>query len=352
MDLATLFPFSVASTQDGLRLDQVLPMLHPEVSRSRWASLADEGHFASHGKVLSPSDRLKAGQVIECRSAHVVLTKHSQPRWDSLRYKGPEIPVLFEDEHCVVVNKPTGVVVHAGAGDPAEESLVAWAVESGRLKSQDLIHFDSAVLEEARPGVVHRLDKGSSGALILAKNPQAHQALSEQFADRSAGRYYWAIIGGELHTLKTERPYALKKLLLMNPAPVALKFSEDGRVSLASFLERDPSSRTRFRVSDGAGKRAVTHLWQLSHSEMATLVECKLDTGRTHQIRVHLSFLGYPILGDAVYGGAMSYRCWLHAHTLEFRHPASHKIVRVQAPLSAADEQFVSALGLKLSTQL
>jgi 23S rRNA pseudouridine1911/1915/1917 synthase len=245
-----------------------------------------------------------------------------------------------------VVHKPVGVVVHAGAGDPAEESLVAWAIQTDRLKRQELLSFGPELLEEARPGVVHRLDKGSSGVLVLAKTPEAHRLLSQQFADRSAGRYYWAIVQGKIETLKTQRPAALKRLLQLQPPPVALKFSDQTKVSLATFLERDPSSRTRFRVSEGAGRRAVTHFWETSSSDFASLVECKLDTGRTHQIRVHLSFLGFPILGDNVYGGSPSHRCWLHAHTLEFYHPKTLKKVQVHAPWNPTDEDFVKGLGL------
>jgi hypothetical protein len=159
------------------------------------------------------------------------------------------------------------------------------------------------------------------------------------------------VVEGSVKSLLTKRPRRIEELLIRTPCPIALRLSEQGASSFASFLDRDPSQRTRFRVSNGEGKRAVTHFAEVSLNAHYSVVELKLETGRTHQIRIHLSTLGFPILGDTLYGGKDFERVMLHAHLLGFRHPRTGERIEVSAPWPAQDRAWFEKQELKLDSR-
>ncbi|MEO5666544.1 MAG: RluA family pseudouridine synthase [Bdellovibrionota bacterium] len=354
MDIESLFPFYVSEAEHAERLDRILATRFPDVSRSRWAKLLDEGVFSIESKTAKGSQRVDTGMQV-CLDPAKISTlstflevapalEERDPK--KLRYSG-EVPViLFEDEDLLVIDKPAGVAVHAGAGVPIEETLVAWLIQEKKVISEtegDLLKWGNEVLEEERPGIVHRLDKGTSGCLVIAKHLEAHRKLSEQFAAKTAGRLYWAWVQGDVEKLKITRPLRLVKLLEEHSLRFAFRIDHLGKHSLSTPVGRDPKNRLRFAViSDETGKQATTHFWILGKGKDWTWLDVKLETGRTHQIRVHLSFLGTPIIGDTLYGGRRHERILLHAHTLYFIHPRTEQKLEIKsrrAPLlSAADD--------------
>lgn len=345
----------VSPDDDGLRVDQFLGHHFSEVSRSRWTKLIAAGCVRVNGKAVAVSKRLKAGDAVE-----VELPPVEDPT-ASNDFEGPEPQVLFEDSDLIVLVKPRGLTVHPGAGVQLRETLAGWLRATGRLSPEFALpppesSEDDEDSPELRGGIVHRLDKITSGLLVAAKTPFAQALLSAQFAERRAGRLYWALVAGHPGQLRGKRSVKLEKLLTTVPPAAALRIRAlegDGEaISFASRLRRDPVHRTRFQVSPGAeGRRAVTHFSVISESADLALIECRLETGRTHQIRVHLSALGYPILGDVLYGGAEDRRVWLHAHTLRFYHPREGDERVFRAPLPAEDESDLTSRGLRTETR-
>ncbi len=339
LDPAEIFPWSVPEDAAGARLDQLLVQAFPEISRSQWAKRVEEGRVLVDAQVSAPSFKPKAGQVLSWSPAEAVAAPA-----DSMKFEGEEPEVLFEDDDIVVVNKPEGLTVHAGAGVPTSRTLVGWLLASGRVRSDD-------GLDPERPGIVHRLDRGTSGVMVVAKHASAHAALARQFESRQAGRLYWAVVEGRVQALFQKRPVRLEKLLHRDPPSCALRLIEDGIASFTSLLSRDSADRTRFRVSHDQGKRALTHFLEVARNQQFSLLELKLGTGRTHQIRVHLSFLGFPIVGDGAYGGRGHPRILLHAHTLQLRHPRSEEAMEFHAPWPASAAAWLTAEGLGAQTR-
>lgn len=306
---------------------------------------------------MSAAQKIKGGDVIELDADDEDLQESETNLLETkttVVFTRPELApeILYEDDAILVLNKPVDLAVHAGSGLPVQETLVAWLLENKKVgdpASKDFLKWGESSLEEGRPGIVHRLDKGTSGAIVVAKTPKAHAALAKQFETREAGREYWAVVEGTLTRLLKTRPSRLEALLRFTPCPVALRIDEEGRHSLATFLERDPKVRTRYRVAAEAdiGKRAITHFTQLSTTEKVSLLHLKLETGRTHQIRIHLSFLGFPIMGDEVYGGAQHSRLMLHAVSLRLVHPTTREAMQFHAPLPSADMAWLREAGLR-----
>jgi len=279
----------VQQSQPTERLDTFLRTQFPAMSRGALQRLIQEGHIRVNGQPAKVTHHPRAGELIEIRL----------PEARSALARPEEIPlaILFEDEDLLVLNKPPGLVVHPAAGH-AEHTLVNALLHhcAGRL---------SGIGGVARPGIVHRLDKETSGCLVVAKNDATHNALSEQFASRKIGKMYHAIVCGELA-------------------------KESGEISLS--IMRHPSHRKRMAAVEGQGREAHTTFRILERLKAATLVEATLHTGRTHQIRVHFQHLRHPVVGDATYGsrqnrrleelsGYRAPRQMLHAHTLAFVHP-------------------------------
>lgn len=341
------FPLTVEPAGEGQRCDVYLRSRFPDVSRARWEKLLTLGVLKIGSRTLGPATRLHDGQVITCDEIPVEAIDHSKVDFSGVA----EPRVVFEDASLCVIDKPVDLIVHAGSGIADSQTLVAWLQKTGRVNASPEGEastdetWDDEVIELKRPGIVHRLDKGTSGLMVVAKHPQAAAFLSHQFAAKTAKRRYQARVHGTLSMLRQRRPRNVEELLLKQPAPVALKIDEP-RFSIVTFFERDPRVRTRFRVSPtGEGRRAVTHGRQVASIGDEALINLELETGRTHQIRIHLSFLGLPIVGDEVYGKRDSGRMWLHARELEFVHPESKQHMNFTAPWPEADALALKELG-------
>ena len=274
------------------RLDMVLVRHLTHLSRSKIQSLVKAGRVTLDGVSLRSSDEVRAGNLYRIEEEPLKAPKGARP-------ENIPLDILHEDADLLVVNKPAGMVVHIGAGHE-EGTLVNALLHRG----SDL----SSGSEEHRPGIVHRLDKETSGCIIVAKNDQTHAALSAQFADRQVKKTYLAVIRG--------RPRHTK-----------------GVIDLA--IGRHPVQRLKMTPRrPPSGRDAVTDYELLACKEGWSLVACMPRTGRTHQIRVHLQHLGHPIAGDPLYGKREGFeRHLLHAWKLEFTHPRTGETLRCTAPL-------------------
>ncbi len=267
----------------GKRLDAVLAEAFLELSRSRLQALIKQGHVQIEGQAVRARQPVVLGQQVE------ITVPDAEP--SVALPEAMDLKILYEDEHLLVLVKPSGLVVHPGAGH-----------QSGTLVNGLLAHCGalSTIGGIERPGIVHRLDKDTSGCMVVAKNDQAHQHLSVQFADRKVEKHYLAVVQG--------RPAAASG-------------------SIENHLGRHPVNRQKMAVVDEKrGKLAWTEYSCGPSLEGGTLVHCHLHTGRTHQIRVHLQTVGHPLLGDVIYGkkgGPAVDRLLLHSWILGFRHPVS-----------------------------
>jgi 23S rRNA pseudouridine1911/1915/1917 synthase len=295
----------VTPSDAGTRLDRFVAANSAELSRARVQELIESGMVQINGQPSKPSQKLKGGDRI---------TVQPEPR-APLKAEAESIPldVLYEDDDLIVINKPAGMTVHAGAGN-SSGTLVNALLGRGQALSQGG--------DALRPGIVHRLDRDTSGAIVIAKNDFAHAKLTEAFQSRSIKKTYLALVQGKLTGAK-------------------------GRIELA--IARDPKHRMRMTARP-AGKfakaRAARTDWlKLQEFGPATLVEVQLHTGRTHQIRVHFSALKHPVVGDTLYGAATQLmveraklpvleRQFLHAARLAFLHPRTEKQITVTAPLA------------------
>jgi 23S rRNA pseudouridine1911/1915/1917 synthase len=288
---STIHRFETDASDDGRRLDVAVAARVPSLSRSRIARLADEGRVRVDGGPRKPAFRLRPGQTIEVAVPPPVPS--------SVLPEPIPLDIVLQDDELLVVNKPAGLTVHPAPGHP-----------SGTLVNALL----SAVSDLAgiggtlRPGIVHRLDKDTSGLLVVAKTDAAHRSLAAQFKAHTAQRTYLAVVRGRMRR-------------------------DAG--TIAAPLGRHPARRKRFAVL-ARGREAVTHYTVLERFRDATLVACRLETGRTHQIRVHLAHAGHALIGDPVYGRARApeiARQALHAARLEFTHPRTGRRVTCTAPL-------------------
>jgi len=237
------------------------------------------------------------------------------------------LDLLYEDPHLLILNKPEGLIVHAGHGVEHQETLAKILEDFYINTSED---WPVELLEERRRGIVHRLDKGTSGALICAKTVEAHQALAQMIKNREVHRYYYGICSANPAELRVKRPKQLNHLLQTGVA--ALKF-ENKTINLATYHARNPKKPISFYPPQEPGKRkAITQLSILSHNpKNFSLVEFKLLTGRTHQIRMHMQLCQCPLVGDSLYGGPKNERLYLHAHRIAFQHPLSDQKIDVSA---------------------
>jgi len=275
----------------GARLDQFLAAQGTALSRSRLQDLIKAGHVTLNGRATKASTRLRAGDTISLAEPPPVAT-------DTLA-EDIALDVLFEDDDLIVLNKPPGMVVHPAAGN--------W---QGTVVNALLHHCPalSGIGGEQRPGIVHRLDKETSGCLVAAKNDAAHQSLARQFAGREVTKIYLALAVGKFRHASGVIDGAIGR------HPIHRK--------KMTVLEKGRASKTSYRV--------------LAALAAGTLVECTLHTGRTHQIRVHLKHLGHPLLGDEVYGQRAGFaRQMLHAWRLGFTHPRTSGRMNFQSPIPA-----------------
>ena len=304
-----LRPFTIGAAQHGERLDRALALLVPEFSRSYLQQLMESGVVLLNGRpVAKPAQKVKAGDsgTVELRPT---------PQSQAFKPEPMALDVVFEDEHLLVLNKPAGLVVHPAPGN--------W---SGTLLNGLLAH-DGAAQVLPRAGIVHRLDKDTSGLMVVARNRPAMDALVQSIAAREVARQYVAL---------AHRPWVGPKSRQVD-APIG----------------RDPRNRLRMAVVDlerNAGKSAVTVFDLLENADQGCLVRATLQTGRTHQIRVHMASIGHPLVADELYGGAPAagmQRQALHAFRLAFTHPASGEPLEFMAHLPPDMAQAVQAWGLR-----
>ena len=300
----------------GWRLDRALADAVPTLSRERLKNLIRSGAVETQGKsVRDPATKVRGKEELRVALPEV-KPAHNEPQNIPLN-------IVFEDEHLLVVEKPAGLVVHPAAGN-LDGTLVNALLHhcAGKL---------SGIGGVARPGIVHRIDKDTSGLLVVAKTDVAHEGLARQFAAHSIDRRYLAIVSG--------RPKA-----------------SQGTIDAA--LARSTTNRKKIALVEGSrGKRAVTHWRRLSVLRDAALVECRLETGRTHQVRVHMGSIGHPLLGDPVYGRSgkthgkilkelQFHRQALHATELGFTHPVTKHRLSFVSPMPADMQELFNALGV------
>ena len=283
--------FLVEAVGAGARLDQFLASSVPELSRARIQDLIKAGHVTLNAGAAKASARLRVGDAISLQEPPPVAT--------STIAEDIALDVLFEDDDLIVLNKAAGLVVHPAAGN--------W---SGTIVNALLHHCRalSGIGGEQRPGIVHRLDKDTSGCLVAAKSDLAHQSLARQFARREVSKIYLAIVAGYVRFLTG---------------------------TIDAPIGRHPVQRKKMTVVvEGSGRAAKTGYRVVQELPTGTLVECTLHTGRTHQIRVHLKHLGHPLLGDEVYGKRAGFsRQMLHAWRLGFAHPRTGERVSFESPI-------------------
>ena len=292
--------FVVEPADAGERLDGYLASRELPFSRSQLKRRIDEGEVTVNGEAVKPSRKLRAGDLISFAPPPAVPV--------ALAAEAIPLKVLHEDAHLIVVDKPAGMVVHPAAGNPG-----------GTLVNALLAHCTdlAGIGGELRPGIVHRLDKDTSGVLVAAKDDATHAALAALFKKKDLLRLYDAVVA---------------------PAPRAASGT------IRTLYGRHPTQRKRFTSRVAAGKTAVTHWRVVERLGEAALLECRLETGRTHQIRVHMAESGHPVLGDRTYGRSPRAlrelaealgRQALHARLLRFRHPATGETVDCAAPMPA-----------------
>jgi 23S rRNA pseudouridine1911/1915/1917 synthase len=313
--------FHVSDEQAGLRLDQLLVTKLGDISRARVQQLIAQAQVLVDGVSAKASLRLRGGEEIK------VLGPATLER---LRAIAEDIPldIVFEDADLAVINKPAGMMVHAGAGSTED------ARNRGTLVNALLHRFGtlSEVGGELRPGIVHRLDKETSGLIVVAKNDEAHRKLAAQFANREAKKTYIALVHG---------------------------WVKDGQGTIRKNISRDRVRRVRMTTRREGGREAITHYRVQRKIDGTfgkfTLLDVKIDTGRTHQIRVHLASLGHPVVGDTVYGApaaikghgssAALARNFLHAATLELLHPRTGEKLAFARDLPGELVEFLRGIG-------
>ena len=298
--------FTFTNDKTGERIDALLPHILPDLTRSAAQKLIDDGAVTVNGQPVRKNYKAAAGDLIE-----ITLP---EPEETELVPQNIPLDVVYEDADVIVVNKPRGMVVHPAPGHP-----------DGTLVNALLFHCGdslSGIGGEKRPGIVHRIDMDTSGLIIAAKNDFAHQGLSAQLSDHSMFRIYECVVYGRLR-------------------------EDCGTVDAP--IGRHPVDRKRMCIDARGGRSAVTHWEVIARYNGFTHVRCRLETGRTHQIRVHMESIGHPIAGDLVYGKkvpckGLSGQC-LHARELEFTQPRSGERIHLTCPLPDYFEEFLSRLG-------
>ncbi len=287
----------------GMRLDQAINKRFPDISRNLAQEMIKNGEIKIGNSVPKASQKLKSGNVI-------TITFRDDELNTEIQATEMNFPILYEDDDIIVINKPFGLVVHPGAGN---EKVT---VVSALLSHTNL----SPIGAPDRPGVVHRLDKETSGIMVLAKTKEAHKNLAEQFASHELEKEYIALIQGHIVNKK-------------------------GRIQVA--IERDPVHRQRMKATSvDNGRMAISIFEVMEYLKNSTLVKVKILTGRTHQIRVHMAFTGHPLLGDTTYGGKKygNSEHFLHSAKLSFTHPITGKSMTFQADIPERFKEVIEEL--------
>ena len=305
MVVMAAWQITIDASDEGRRIDALLSAEIPELTRNHAQKLLEQGLVLCNGTAISkPSLKLKTGDVLS-----VTIPEPESP---DIRSEDIPIDIVYEDDDILVVNKPKGMVVHPAPGH-----------STGTLVNALLHHCGdrlSGINGIARPGIVHRIDRDTTGLLVICKNDHAHAVLSQQLSTHSITRVYECIVEGVL--------------------------SEDGTINAP--IARNPADRKKMGIRQD-GRRAVTHYHVKEHlKNRYTYVECRLETGRTHQIRVHMASIHHPLLGDTVYGRAKQPYSTegqvLHAGTLGFLHPTTGEYMEFHAPLPEYFEHLLTIL--------
>ena len=301
---------SIIAEESGERIDALLARTLENLSRSGAQRLIEQGVVLLEGRQVQKNTRIQRGDRITV----------TMPETEEIPLVAQDLPldVVYEDQDLIVVNKVRGMVVHPAPGHP-----------DGTLVNALLWHCGdslSGIGGEKRPGIVHRIDKDTSGLLIVAKNDFAHQALSAQLADRSLSRVYEAVVRGRLR---------------------------EERGTIDRPIGRHPTDRKRMAVTEKNSRPAVTHWEVLARYNGYTHVRCRLETGRTHQIRVHMASIGHPLLGDGIYGApspekGLEGQC-LHARELKFIHPRTGEQMHFETELPIWFTEVLSRLGPEIA---
>ena len=275
---------------DNIRLDKFLAD-NTEYSRSLILKMLKDGYILVNGNAEKPSYKVNIDDVIEIKDGFIKETKVEAKKMD--------LDIVYEDDDIMIINKPSGVVVHPGNGN-YDNTLV-----NGLMYYADNL---SDGYEEYRPGIVHRIDKDTSGLIIIAKNNKSQEILGEYFKEHRIKREYIALIHGIL---------------------------ESDSVLIDAPIGRDESSRKMMKVTSKNSKSAITHVKVLKRYKNFTLVKCRLETGRTHQIRVHMKYINHPIFNDPIYSKdkATEFGQYLHSYSMEFNHPITNKNMYFECPL-------------------
>jgi len=285
--------YIVDEEKAGIRIDKAIGLIEDTLSRVAIQRLLDEGNILVNGKITKASYKTKLGDEI--------IIQKEEPRKVDIIAQDIPIEILYEDEDIIVVNKPKGIVVHPANGNP--DGTLVNAIMN--LCGNSL----SGIGGEIRPGIIHRLDKDTSGVLIVAKNDIAHINISNQIKNRQTKKMYIALVRGVI---------------------------KENEATIDMPIGRSKKDRKKMAITKD-GKEAITHFKVLKRYDNFTLLEIKIDTGRTHQIRVHLAEIGYPIVGDYVYSnGKNPFNVegqMLHARQIEFVHPTTGKEMKIEAPI-------------------
>lgn len=300
------FTYQIGLLEDGERLDKWMSSSLPELSRSYIQKCIKNKEALVNGKPQKASYRLRVDDEI--------LFHIPKPAKPAIEAENIPLTTLYEDDDIIIVDKPKGMVVHPAPGH-----------YSGTLVNAVLYHCKgelSGIGGVMRPGIVHRIDKDTTGSLIICKNDKAHNAIAAQLKEHSVTRTYRAIVHGTLE-------------------------ADEGTVNAP--IGRDPKDRQKMAVNEQHGKPAVTHYKVLQRFQEYTYIECRLETGRTHQIRVHMASIGHPLLGDKIYGGSGKKPCLtgqtLHAMRIGFIHPSSGMYMEVEAPLPDYFKRLLQSLS-------
>ncbi len=294
------FQFSVMTS--GTRLDKYVSEVCPEISRTRAQKLIDDGYITINGKLRSASYRTNTGDLLQIEIPPATPS-HLTP-------EDIDVNILYEDEDVIVVDKPAGLTVHPS---PTQHSHT--------LINAILPHLAGSTGDFERPGIVHRLDKDTSGVMVIARNPAAHEKLADQFKRHSVKKVYIALVKGRL-------------------------MPDQGIIEAP--VGRDTGDRKKMAITgESRGKKALTRYRVVRYLDSYSLLEVMPETGRTHQIRVHLAAIGFPVVGDAMYGvkSSLLSRQFLHANKLGFEHPSTSKYMEFVSPLPVDLAQALEAVS-------
>ena len=302
-----MYKYIVKNESQGKRLDRYVTEQNTEITRTAVQRLIDEKNILVNGKEQKASYKVNENDVVE--------VEIPEPKKNEIKAEDIPIEVIYEDSDIIVVNKPKGMVVHPGNGN-----VDGTLVNAIMAKCEGSL---SGIGGEIRPGIVHRIDKDTSGLLIVAKNDKAHVNLSEQIKEHKVKKTYIALVRGVV---------------------------KENEATIDMPIGRSKTDRKKMAVCKD-GKNAITHIKVLKRWEHYTLLQVNIETGRTHQIRVHLSYIGYPIIGDYTYSNGKNEfgvvgQC-LHAQKLEFKHPITNKIVELEAPLPEYFQEIIQKLDNK-----